>query len=622
VGIGHSTLCKWQRAQRKAKLIGQRSGRRFTPEERRAAVEAFLKSGRSREDFALLWGCSPSSIDKWLKRYRDEGPKGLETRVRVRKPCRPHPKRFPDHVRDLIEKVYREHPGFGMKRLAQHLGRFHGVKISSSGARKILRERGVELLSAPKKRAKPKSKPPRRFERSRPGQMWQSDITSFVLRRHSRRVYLTVFLDDHSRYVVAWRLSSRQTAPLVIDTVLDGIARYGKPEEVLTDQGRQYFAWRGKSAFQKLLAKEGIQHVVSRAHHPQTLGKCERLWQTVGDEFWDRAVPQELDDARARLGHWFRHYNHFRTHQGINGLVPADRFFGATSAVREALEKDLTRNELRMALDQAPRRSVYLVGQIGSQRISLHGERGKLLVDTPDGGRQELSMNDLGLEHEEKSDDDKRRSAQRNDRSEPELTTSAGVEASAAQTRGPQAHGIPESSAGSMAGEGSVGERAASGAGACPQDVHGDLGILAGQEDQGPGRNGLGRDAAACLAAKSEGAIGDDGGALDATAHASESRSLRAQDGGGPGDAPEAHRGSGEGAVADGGLGARATNGPVGDVELGLTSEGRKKPCEEVQAQEGEASQEASRGRSEYGSEPCSGRSPTRRRSWLRWLKE
>jgi hypothetical protein len=29
--------------------------------------------------------------------------------------------------------------------------------------------------------------------------------------------------------------------------------RDGKPREVLTDQGRRYFAWRGKSAFQKLL---------------------------------------------------------------------------------------------------------------------------------------------------------------------------------------------------------------------------------------------------------------------------------------------------------------------------------------------------------------------------------
>jgi transposase InsO family protein len=108
--------------------------------------------------------------------------------------------------------------------------------------------------------------------------LWQSDITSFHLARQSRRVYLTVFLDDCSRYVVGFALNMHQRQDLVVEALMSGIARFGKPREVLTDQGRQYFAWRGKSAFQKLLVNEGIQHVVARAHHPETVGKCERLW--------------------------------------------------------------------------------------------------------------------------------------------------------------------------------------------------------------------------------------------------------------------------------------------------------------------------------------------------------
>ena len=87
---------------------------------------------------------------------------------------------------------------------------------------------------------------------------------------------------------------------------MDGIERFGKPEEVLSDQGRQYFAWRGKSDFQRLLVREGIQHVVSRTHHPETLGKCERLWETVGVELWQRVQPQDLGEARERLGCWSR----------------------------------------------------------------------------------------------------------------------------------------------------------------------------------------------------------------------------------------------------------------------------------------------------------------------------
>ena len=88
-------------------------------------------------------------------------------------------------------------------------------------------------------------------------QLWQTDITSLSLARHSQKVYLTVFMDDYSRYVVSWQLALQQTKEFVMETLLSGIQRFGKPEEVLTDQGRQYFSWRGKSDFRKLLNQAG-----------------------------------------------------------------------------------------------------------------------------------------------------------------------------------------------------------------------------------------------------------------------------------------------------------------------------------------------------------------------------
>ena len=114
-----------------------------------------------------------------------------------------------------------------MTRVADHLLRFHGVRVSPSTVRNVLRERGIPTQPAPRRRRRPKSKLPRRFERARPGELWQSDITSFVLRRQGRRVYLTVFLDDHSRYVVAWALATHQRTPLVTEPLLEGIARFG-----------------------------------------------------------------------------------------------------------------------------------------------------------------------------------------------------------------------------------------------------------------------------------------------------------------------------------------------------------------------------------------------------------
>ncbi len=67
-GIAYSTFGKWVRQAGCEPSEQARFAKRFTPEERRAAVEAFLKSGRKRKDFARLWGCSPSSLDKWVRR--------------------------------------------------------------------------------------------------------------------------------------------------------------------------------------------------------------------------------------------------------------------------------------------------------------------------------------------------------------------------------------------------------------------------------------------------------------------------------------------------------------------------------------------------------------------------
>jgi transposase InsO family protein/transposase-like protein len=362
----------------------------YDPDKRREAVEAFHKSSMNIEDFSRVWGVGKVSLRQWLKRYDLEGPKGLERKQykRMGRPRRPG-------MREEIAEVQRKYPDFGLRKVKDFLFRYHGVKVSTGSVRNTLREKGLNSRGVHKRRRK--IKPPRRFERANAGDLWQTDITSFVLPRRSERIYLTVFLDDYSRYIVSWGLSLRQTQDFVIETLLDGIERFGKPKEVLSDQGRQYFAWRGKGDFQKLLIREGIQHVVARTHHPQTVGKTERFWGTVGEEFWDRVHPQDFTEAKERFGHFVAHYNHFRPHQGIDGMVPADRLFGAVSKVREALEKTMSRNELHLAIGEKPRKPVFLVGQVGDQQISLHGENGRLVFQTQDGKLQEMGLEELGV---------------------------------------------------------------------------------------------------------------------------------------------------------------------------------------------------------------------------------
>jgi transposase InsO family protein/transposase-like protein len=367
----------------------------YPASKRRQAVEAYLKSGLTQEDFCRTWGVTVGTLIRWVRTYQEEGPQGLEGYARAKKDDKRKGRKIAKQVLDEVVRIKTEKPQSGLMYIRQVMSRFKGVNISTGAIKKTLVEAEIPLVTKQVKRKRSSDKI-RRFERALPMQLWQSDITSFVMTRHSQRVYLTVFMDDYSRYVVAWGLAVRQTAEFVSEVLLDGVSKFGKPEEVLTDQGRQYFAWRGKSDFQKILDREGIRHVVSRSHHPQTLGKCERFWETVGQEFWKRVKPQDLGDAKKRFAHFINHYNHFRPHQGIEGLAPADRFFGVASEVRKTMEEMMAENQLRLAIGEAPRSPVFLVGQIGDQPISLHGEGGKLVLSTAEGLRKEMSYGEFG----------------------------------------------------------------------------------------------------------------------------------------------------------------------------------------------------------------------------------
>lgn len=566
--VSSTSLCAWRKAFRAhgrqglepgAGGVAVRRRRRpgpYAPAERQQAVEAFQKSGMTLEVFAKVWKVTPRILRGWIRRYEQGGAAGLLNGGAGARPGRPG---LPAPVTEQIVAVKRSFPTFGLKRVRAFLERFRGVKVSVGSVRKATTAAGLP----PAKTAKGKRhKRIQFFERARPGQLWQSDWTSLVLPRTQQRVYLVAFLDDHSRYVVSWGLHLGQRSEHVVECLREGMARFGKPEEVLTDQGPQYFAWRGTSLFQQFLKQQGIRHRVARSHHPQTLGKCERFWGTVQEEFWARVGPKDLEDARARFAHFVAHYNHFRPHQGIENLVPADRLYGAASPVRASLEAALAANELKLAVGEAPRAPVYLAGQIGDQAVSLVGEGGKLVFHAADGVRRELAYDALGMASgltATKEENDGGR-----ERADGDGEQRTGGEAGDAGTGG-QAEGDVHAAAAGGAGEGAVAEREPGGADEGARDGDGGAGDVAGAEDARGGGQGAGDSGGAIEAAVGGGAVRDGGGAVEA---AEPDAQGGAAAGGGSGEAAQADRAVGAGA-ADADRPGGVAQGPAGEQGVG-----------------------------------------------------
>ena len=222
--------------------------------------------------------------------------------------------------------------------------------------------------------------------------VWQTDLFSFVLKRQNRRLYLVAFLDDHSRFVVSYGLHASSSTALVIEALEAGLANYGVPEEILTDNGPQYVTWRGKSQFTKQLEKRGIRQIVAKPKRPQTLGKIERFWGTLWRELLSGAVFVDLADARQRIGWFIDYYNFLRTHSGIDGLVPADRFFGVGSQLLETLQARLASNSLELARHGQPKNPFYLTGQVSGQAFSVHAQGERLLLTREGSPQQEIEL--------------------------------------------------------------------------------------------------------------------------------------------------------------------------------------------------------------------------------------
>ena len=213
-----------------------------------------------------------------------------------------------------------------------------------------------------------------------------------MLKRQNRRVYMVAFMDDNSRFITGYGIHASQSAALVLEVVRAAIVAYGTPQEMLTDNGSQYVTWRGTSAFHREMDKRGIKHIVARPQHPQTLGKIERFWGTLWRECIETSVFFDLDDARRRIGHFIDYYNFQRVHRGIDGLVPADRFFGAAAEVLATLRARVAANALELARNGVPKAPFYVTGRIGERAFSVHAEGEKMILKREGQGRTEVDL--------------------------------------------------------------------------------------------------------------------------------------------------------------------------------------------------------------------------------------
>ena len=383
VNMNEQTVVEKKRNSPPRGAGGAKSSHRFTAADKLKAVRLYTEEGFSQALVCRELNISKSSLGLWLQAYRLGGEAGLA-------PVQGHrgESKLPQPITDQILELKRQNPTFGIKRISQVLRRWFFLPASPETVRQRLHD--AELMTKQSPRKQRNMVRPRFFERATPNQMWQTDI--FTFRLGGRYAYLIAFLDDYSRFIVGADLFRSPTGQAVIEVYRVAAGEYQPPKEMLTDNGRQYTNWRGVSRFEAELKKDRVSHIKSRPHHPMTLGKVERFWSTIWQDFLVRAQFDSFDSARERIKLWIKYYNHRRPNQGIEGLCPADRFFEIQSELRKTIEKGIQENLLELALRGKPQAPFYMVGRMDGQSVVLRAEKGKLKLSVSDQQNNEQEL--------------------------------------------------------------------------------------------------------------------------------------------------------------------------------------------------------------------------------------
>jgi transposase InsO family protein/transposase-like protein len=329
-------------------------GRRFTDKQKEAALALVATGVLQRGAIAELMGTTPESVRRWVQQAEangsgDEsetaevaeaatvaastGNKGVRNGKQPLYAPKDPGQGLGEHEVAAILELKKQHPSMGPAQLRAQLKRFKGWRLSNKAIARVLKNEGYQLVHGA---GRPEGPEPTRFEAPRRNALWQADFTE--VRVGSDKLSALVILDDFSRYVVAHALCDSPTSEVATKTMMAAIARHGKPEAVRTDRGGAFLAKSEEGDFARYLEVELIDHIVGHAYSPKGGGKVESAIGTLKRELWEVFEFHSRDDAARRLELFFVEYNELRAHMGIDGLTPADRFFGRADKVLATID--------------------------------------------------------------------------------------------------------------------------------------------------------------------------------------------------------------------------------------------------------------------------------------------
>ena len=285
----------------------------------RLVEESELSVRRTLEELDV----NRSTFYRWYKAYRDHGYEGLLSSSKS-------PEQFwnklPESVKAQCLEVALEHPELSPRELAWHITEQHEYFISESSVYRLLNQ--YDLITSPAYillQAGDKFHTPTK----RINELWQTDFTYFKIAGWGW-YFLSIVLDDYSRYIISWKLTTTMSADDVKLTLDDAIEKTGVGQVVMKHRPRLLSDNRPcylSKELKEYLAEQKMEHTRGAPYHPQTQGKIERYHRSMKNvvKLENYYYPWELEKA---IQQFVDYYNHRRYHESLDNVTPADMFYG------------------------------------------------------------------------------------------------------------------------------------------------------------------------------------------------------------------------------------------------------------------------------------------------------
>jgi len=216
----------------------------------------------------------------------------------------------PEAAQQLL--IWRKWYGWGPTKIEGHLRVHYGTHIPHNRIYGLFKQSGLNNpIGQPRKTWGKKL-----WERVHSMSLWQVDWKDI----NTEWEPMVTYYDDHSRFVVASKRFAEATMENAIKLGETAMRRFGKPEQILADNGSQFANNRGESLtdFERFFTEQGIQVIHSSKQRPTTLGKLENFHGCYDAEIW----VTNGDHAK-----FVRYWNNTRPNGAIGYKYPTEVFY-------------------------------------------------------------------------------------------------------------------------------------------------------------------------------------------------------------------------------------------------------------------------------------------------------